>query len=112
MDHVLSIPQPLAEMVDYDPDSVTSRVIFREPGGTMTVFAFASGQGLPEHTNPNHAIVQVLEGSVSVRVADETHHVEAGQIVHLPPTVPHALLPGSAFKMLLTLVKAARPEDA
>ncbi len=112
MDHLLATPQRLAGLVDYQPESVVSRVLFRGPGGTMTAFAFAEGQGLTEHTNPNDAIVHVLSGEASVRVAGVTHRVREGEVLYLPPSVPHALLEGSEFKMLLILLKAPPPGES
>lgn len=109
---MLSSPQQLLDLVDYQADSVVSRVLFRGPGGTLTAFAFSEGQGLDEHTNPNDAIVHVLDGEVSVRIEGATHRVQAGEVLHLPPSVPHALLAGSAFKMLLILLKIPRPEGS
>ncbi len=105
MDHPLETPQHLAALVDYQPDSVVSRVVFRSPGGTMTLFAFAENQGLSEHANPNDALVHVLTGEVSVMIAGREHRVREGEMLHLPPSVPHELVGGAPFKMLLTLLK-------
>jgi quercetin dioxygenase-like cupin family protein len=107
VEHTISTPQELSSLVEYQPDSVVSRVLFRGPGGTITLFAFSEGQGLSEHTNPNDAVVQILEGEATVVIAGEQHPVRAGEAVHLPPSVPHAFLEGGAFKMLLTLLKVA-----
>jgi quercetin dioxygenase-like cupin family protein len=112
VDQLLSTPQSLAGLVDYQSGSVVSRILFRGPGGTMTVFAFSEGQGLDEHTNPNDAIVHVLDGEASVRIADVTHRVQEGEALHLPPSAPHAVLEGSEFKMLLILLKVPRPETS
>lgn len=101
-------PQRLTGLVDYQEGSVVSRVVLRSPGGVMTVFAFAEGQGLTEHSSPHEAIVQLLEGAVSITVGDEEHHVSEGELLHLPPTVPHALHGGAPFKMLLTILKRER----
>ena len=105
MDHPLETPQQLAALVDYQPDSVVSRVVFRNSGGTMTVFAFSENQGLTEHTNPNDAFVHVLAGEVSVGIAGAKHHLGEGEMLHLPPSVPHELVGGAPFKMLLTILK-------
>ncbi len=105
MDHPLETPQHLAMLVDYQPDSVISRVVFRSPGGTMTLFAFAENQGLSEHTSPNDALLHVLAGEVSVMIAGTKHQVSEGEMLHLPPSVPHELVGGAPFKMLLTLLK-------
>ena len=98
-------PTPLAEAIDYQPDSVVSRVLLRHPGGTMTLFAFAEGEGLSEHATPHDATVLIVEGEVRITVGDEDHRVAAGEILHLPASVPHALHGERPFKMLLTLFK-------
>lgn len=105
MEHPISTPQHMASLVEYQPGSVVSRVLFRGPGGTITLFAFSEGQGLSEHTNPNDAVVQILEGEATVVIAGQEHPLGVGDIIHLPPSIPHAFLEAGAFKMLLTLLK-------
>lgn len=105
MDQPISRPTPLAELVAYQPGSVVSRVLLRNEGGVLTLFAFAEGEGLTEHMSPHDATVLVLEGDVRVTVGGEEHRLAAGEILHLPASVPHALEGGRAFKMLLTLLK-------
>ena len=109
--NAISTPQRLAELVDYQDGSVVSRVLFRGPGGTVTLFAFAEGEGLGEHTNPNDAIVHVLAGEVVITVAGVDHRVGAGEVLHLPAGVPHALAGEAAFKMLLTLLRVPREAE-
>lgn len=108
MTNPIAVPTHLGALVDYQPDSVVSRVIFRAGGGTMTLFAFAEGQGLSEHTNPNDAILLCLEGRVTVDIGGVEHSVGSGEALHLPATVPHALRDGGPFKMLLTLLRAGQ----
>lgn len=102
-------PQRLGDLVAYQDGSVVSRVVFRNEGGVVTAFAFAQGQGLTEHSSPHEALVLVLEGSVAITVGDVEHVVSAGELLHLPATVPHALHGGAPFKMLLTILKQAKP---
>jgi len=105
MNRALSKPVALSELVDYQPDAVISRVVFRNPGGTLTVFAFDEGQGLTEHSNPNDATVLLLEGTLNVLIGTDSHTLHPGECLHLPETIPHTLVPGVRFKMLLTLLK-------
>lgn len=105
MDDPIARPVPLADLVAYQPGSVVSRVLLRNEGGVMTLFAFAEGQGLTEHASPHEATVLILEGEARITIADETHTVAAGRILHLPATVPHALQSDGGFKMLLTLLR-------
>jgi quercetin dioxygenase-like cupin family protein len=105
MDSPITSPVPLTDLVEYQPGSVVSRVIFRNEGGSQTLFAFAEGEGLGEHTNPNDAVILVLEGSAEVTVGGVVHVVGTGEALCLPASVPHALVGGPPFKMLLTLLK-------
>ena len=105
MDTPIKQPSSLLSLVDYQEGSVVSRVILKNEGGVITLFAFAEGEGLTEHQSPHEAVVQVLEGSVRVEIDGEAHEVSTGEGLHLPARVPHALLGGEPYKMLLTLLK-------
>lgn len=105
MTNPIARPADLAGLVDYQEGSVVSRVLLRNPGGTVTVFAFAQGEGLTEHATPHDALVHVLEGSVRIVLGGESHTVRTGELLHLPASVPHALEGGEPFKMLLTILK-------
>jgi quercetin dioxygenase-like cupin family protein len=98
--------QSVTDLVQYQPGSVVSRVILKNPGGTVTAFAFEAGEGLSEHTAPFDALVHVVEGEAVVFIAAAEHIVHAGQLLKLPANVPHALKAASRFKMLLVMIKA------
>lgn len=108
MDNQIGTPQDLLSLVDYQPGSVVSRVLFRSKAGVVTVFAFAEGEGLTEHSSPHDALVQLLEGSVRISIGEEEHLVPAGGLLHLPAEIPHALHGGGPFKLLLTILKSPR----
>lgn len=107
MTHPISTPARLTDLVSYQQGSVVSRVLFRDEAGVVTLFAFAEGEGLSEHSTPHEATVLVLEGRVRIDVGGTTHDVSEGEMLHLPASVPHALRGGEPFKMLLTLFKRA-----
>ncbi len=50
----------------------------------MTLFAFAQGQGLSEHTAPFDALIQVLEGEAEIRISGTPIRVRAGEMIILP----------------------------
>lgn len=99
--------QELNQTAEYQANGVVSRVLARTPAGSITVFAFDAGTGLDEHSTPQTAFVEVLEGSAQVTIEGRPHQVRAGQIIHLPAGVPHALQASERFRMLLTLFKSA-----
>jgi quercetin dioxygenase-like cupin family protein len=95
----------LAGLVDYQDGSVVSRTIIDKKTGTVTLFAFAEGQGLSEHTAPFDAMVFVLAGEVEVTISGKPSSVKQGQMVIMPASEPHALRAVTPFKMLLTMIR-------
>ena len=96
----------VVEMVAYQPGAVVSREVMRSSRGTVTVFAFAAGQGLSEHTTPYDALAHVLDGEAEITIDGTPQRVRAGEILRMPGGHPHALLAVAPFKMLLTMIRA------
>ena len=99
-------PMALLEAVQYAPGAVVSRTLLKIEAGTLTLFAFDEGQGLSEHTAPFDALVQVLDGVVTLTIGGKSVPAKAGQLVLMPAGVPHAVQGSGPFKMLLTMFKA------
>ncbi len=97
--------QSLGSLVDYQAGSIVSRQIVKDRGGSVTSFAFDAGEGLSEHTTPHEALLQVIDGTARVEIAGEAHTVGAGEIIHLPAGVPHAVQANERFRMLLVMIR-------
>lgn len=95
----------VVDRVEYRKDAIVSSEVVRNPAGTITVFAFDAGQGLSEHSAPFDAVVQVVDGSATVRINGEPHEVQRGEMIIMPANVPHALSCEVPFKMVLTMLK-------
>jgi quercetin dioxygenase-like cupin family protein len=76
----------------------------------VTLFAFAGGQELSEHTAPFDALVQVLEGELVLTIGGTEVHARPGEIVLMPADIPHALRAVGDTKMLLTMLRDAGKE--
>lgn len=96
----------MADMVDYQSGSVVSRTLIDRPSGTVTLFSFADGQGLSEHTAPFDAMVQVLDGEATVTISGKAHELAAGDMIIMPAGEPHALKAKVGFKMVLVMIKS------
>ena len=95
----------LKDFVDYAAGSVVSKTLIDKKIGTLTLFAFAAGQGLSEHTAPYDAVVQILDGEAELVIADKPVKARAGELVIMPSGVPHAVRAVQRFKMLLTMIR-------
>lgn len=97
----------LESMVNYQEGAVVSRTIMKNKAGTVTLFAFAEGQGLSEHTAPFDALVLVLEGEARITISGHALRAQAGEMVIMPAQQPHELHAATRFKMLLVMLREA-----
>ena len=74
----------LATLLDYVDGSIVSRTLTDKKTGTITLFAFAEGQGLSEHSAPFDAFVQVVEGDDEA-LEDVRPCLGLGEVVDRPP---------------------------
>jgi len=98
--------KPLGELLQYQDGSIVSRVLLKNKGGTVTLFAFDQGEGLSEHTAPFEALVFVVDGEAEIEIAGKAYTVRQGETITLPANIPHAVRAATRFKMLLTMVRA------
>ena len=96
----------LVDLLQYQDGSIVSRVLLKNKGGTVTLFAFAEGEGLSEHTAPFDALVVVLDGEADIQIAGESFMVGQGETITLPANRPHAVRAATKFKMLLIMIRA------
>ena len=106
------VVEQLSGMLQYQAASVVSRVLLKNKGGTVTLFAFSKGEGLSEHTAPFDALVHVIEGEAEIGTAPVRHsalekfRVQAGRIITLPANRAHSVTATTDFKMLLIMIRA------
>lgn len=88
---------------------IVSQALLTAPGLRATLFRFAAGQELSEHTSPARVLVQVMAGECEFSVAGEPRLLKPGELLHLPPSAPHAV---KAVSDLTLLVLQATPPAA
>lgn len=96
----------LADNVSYQEGSVVSREILAKPTGTITIFAFDSGQGLSEHKAPYDAFVLILDGEGEIWFLGKAHNLKTGESIIMPANSPHKVYAVTKFKMLLVMIKS------
>ncbi len=99
----------LAAETTFAPNGIVSRTLLRTPNNRMVLFGFSEGQELTEHTSTQSAVIQILTGQAELSLAGKLQVVKAGDLIYLPPHLPHALKAITPFSMLLTLSKAGAP---
>ena len=97
----------LAKETQFAPNGIVSRTLLRTPTTRVVLFGFAAGQELTEHTSTQHAMIQVLSGQCEFSLAGKPHPLKTGDLLYMPPNLPHAVRATEQFSMLLTLSKPA-----
>lgn len=97
----------LAEETRYAPNGIVSRTLMRTANSRVVLFGFTEGQELTEHTSTQHAVVQILSGECEFSLAGKPRIMKGGELLYMPPNLPHAVRATKQFSMLLTLTKTA-----
>jgi quercetin dioxygenase-like cupin family protein len=105
-DSLLAKALKMANLAEYQEGSVVSRTIVDKKVGTITLFAFAQGQGLSEHVAPYDAFVYILDGQAEITISGKVLNLVQGEMVIMPANEPHALKAVKPFKMLLVMIRA------
>lgn len=100
-ENVLSLP---AE-TQFASNGIVSRTLLRTANSRTVLFGFAEGQELTEHTSTQHAVIQILSGECEFTLAGKPRAVKAGDLIYMPPNLPHAVKATTQFSMLLTFTK-------
>src|SRR6186713_1119242 len=95
----------LASLITPTAHGIASRVLAKNGGGTVTLFAFDAGESLSEHTAPFDAMVLVLEGAFVLTIGGTPVDAPAGTVVSMPPHVPHAVDATLPSRMLLIMLR-------
>ena len=95
----------LEGLIEYSSNSIVSREIVKTKTGTLTLFAFDTGQGLSQHSAPFDAVAQILDGEAEFIIGKKNVSAQTGETVLMPANVPHALAAHEKFKMLLIMIR-------
>jgi len=77
-------PSRVVDSIAHQKDAVVSKILLKAESGTVTLFAFAQGQELSEHTAPFDALAHIVEGTAEIRICQGSHRVGAGEAIVMP----------------------------
>ena len=81
----------LIDAISYQNGSIVSKQIIKKPNGNITLFAFDKDESLTEHTSPYEAVAFMVDGEMEIKIGGNPYNVKAGEIIVLPPNIPHGL---------------------
>lgn len=86
-------------------NSILSQILVKDEQLEVTLFQFAEGQELTEHTSSFPAIIHILSGEGSMTLGKDSVKIHAGSWVYMPPDLPHSMHTDTPMVMLLTMRK-------
>ncbi len=95
----------LSALITPTEHGIASRVLAKNGGGKVTLFAFDAGEMLSEHSAPFDALVFVLEGTFILTIGGTPVEAGAGTVVRMPADVPHSVEAVGPSRMLLTMLR-------
>jgi quercetin dioxygenase-like cupin family protein len=96
----------LVDETKFAANGIVSRTLLRTANSRVVLFGFAEGQELTEHTSTQSAVIQILSGECEFSLGGKPHAAKAGDMIYMPPNLPHAIRATKQFSMLLTLSKS------
>jgi quercetin dioxygenase-like cupin family protein len=92
--------------VDYADGAIVSKTVLKKQTGNISLFAFAKGEALSEHTAPFDALIQIVDGRGEIVIGGRSFFLETGQSIIMPANIPHAVKAVEKLKMVLTMIKS------
>jgi quercetin dioxygenase-like cupin family protein len=105
---VFDLPRQVEELRAELPDNRDRRgvTLVKEHGITVVLTALKEGAHLEEHDTPGPATVQVLDGSVKMRVGGDDMTLGSGEIAAFDARVRHEVEAVSDSAILITVLGA------
>lgn len=94
------------DSVEYASGGILSKSVLKKATGNISLFSFAKGEGLSEHTAPFDAMIEVVDGKAEIIIGGKSFILESGQTIIMPANITHAVKAVEKFKMVLTMIKS------
>jgi len=94
------------DSVEYSDGGIVSKTVLKKETGNISLFSFAKGEALSEHTAPFDAMIMVIDGKSEIIIGGKSYLLESGQNIIMPANITHAVKAVEKFKMVLTMIKS------
>ena len=64
--------------IEYSDGGIVSKTVLKKQTGNISLFSFAKGEALSEHTAPFDAMIQVVDGQGEITIGGTPHIVNTG----------------------------------
>ena len=95
------------DSVAYAEGGIVSKTVLKKQTGNISLFSFAKGEALSEHTAPFDALIQVVDGRGEIIIGGESFLLSPGESIIMPANIPHSVKAAENFKMVLTMIRSS-----
>jgi quercetin dioxygenase-like cupin family protein len=95
------------ESIEYSEGGIVSKTVLKKQTGNISLFSFAKGEALSEHTAPFDAMISVVDGRGEVIIGGKPFILLAGESIIMPANITHAVNAVEKFKMVLVMIKSS-----
>jgi quercetin dioxygenase-like cupin family protein len=95
-----------SESIEYSDGGIVSKTVLKKQTGNISLFSFAKGEALSEHTAPFDAVIQVVDGKGEITIGGTPYIVNTGETIIMPANISHAVKALENFKMVLTMIRS------
>jgi quercetin dioxygenase-like cupin family protein len=92
--------------IEYSDGGIVSKTVLKKQTGNISLFSFAKGEALSEHTAPFDAMIMVVDGRGEVIIGGKSYILKAGEVIIMPANITHAVNAVEKFKMVLTMIRS------
>ncbi len=96
----------LIEIIEYIPNSATSKTIIQKTTGNISVMAIDTGKALVKKISPFDTFIQVIEGMAEVVIDKNPNILQTGQAIIIPAHASNVIKASEQFKMISTVIKS------
>ena len=94
------------DSIEYSEGGIVSKTVLKKQTGNISLFSFAKGEALSEHTAPFDAVIQVVDGKGEIMIGGTPYIVNTGETIIMPANIAHAVKAIENFKMVLTMIRS------
>ena len=102
--------QSIEKIIEYIPNSVVIKSIFKKPTGEISVVAIDAGEALTNKISPFDIFTQAINGNAEIIIDGNSSILKTGEMIIIPAHSSNTIKANVPFKMLTTLIKSGYEE--
>jgi len=100
----------IVEIIEYVPNSVVIKTIFKKTTGNVSAVSFDSGESLTDRISPFDNFIQIIDGRAEITIDRKSNQLETGMSIIIPAHAYNTIRANERFKMISTMIKSGYEE--